>query len=98
VAATSRSGSLVGSVGVSADEERRRALELARRFPNITGFIMDDLFHEDGSGTLSPEQLKALRGQLVVDGRKRDLSPFSRRKPGVKECFHRRPPRRVGQR
>jgi hypothetical protein len=65
--------SLVGSGGVSAGEERVRALQLARRFPNITGFIMDDFFHNDGSGCLSPAQLKELRSQLVIDGRKRDL-------------------------
>ncbi len=65
--------SLVGSGGLSAGEERAKALELARRFPNIVGFIMDDFFREDGSGTLSPQQLKELRGQLVIDSRKRDL-------------------------
>lgn len=65
--------SLVGSGGKTADEDRKAALELAARFPNIVGFIMDDFFHQDGSGTLSPEQLKELRHQLVIGGRKRDL-------------------------
>lgn len=65
--------SLVGSGGKSADEERKRALELPRRFPNIAGFIMDDFFHQDGSGVLSPKELEALRTHLAVDGRELDL-------------------------
>lgn len=65
--------SLVGSGGKTGDEERKAALELAARFPNIVGFIMDDFFHRDGSGQLSPEELKDLRTQLTIAGRKRDL-------------------------
>jgi len=65
--------SLVGSGGTTADDARARALQLAARFPNITGFIMDDFFHKDGSGTLSPAQLGELRKQLVIAGLKRDL-------------------------
>jgi len=65
--------SLVGAGGKTAEDERKRALELAGRFPNITGFIMDDFFHKDGSGSLSPDELNELRKQLVINGRKRDL-------------------------
>lgn len=65
--------SLVGSGGKTGAEDRKAALELAHRFPNITGFIMDDFFHRDGSGALSPQELQALRKDLVIDGRKRDL-------------------------
>ena len=65
--------SLVGSGGKTAEEERKQALDLPRRFPNIAGFIMDDFFHSDGSGVLSPKELEALRKQLVVEGRKLDL-------------------------
>ncbi|MFH1923764.1 MAG: hypothetical protein ABIP48_28230 [Planctomycetota bacterium] len=65
--------SLVGAGGRTAEDERKHALELAHRFPNIAGFIMDDFFHKDGTGSLSPEELKDLRNQLVIDGRKRDL-------------------------
>lgn len=65
--------SLVGASGQSGDEERKHVLELAARFPNISGFIMDDYFHADGSGSLSNEQLKELRAQLDAGGRKRDL-------------------------
>ena len=65
--------SLVGAGGKTAEDERKLALKLPHRFPNITGFIMDDFFHRDGSGALSPEELKELRKDLVIDGRKRDL-------------------------
>jgi hypothetical protein len=34
---------------------------------------MDDFFNRDGSGRLSVEELKALRDQLVIAGRRRDL-------------------------
>ena len=65
--------SLVGAGGRSEDAERRHVLDLAARYPNITGFIMDDFFHPDGAGSLSVEQLTALRNQLVIGGRRRDL-------------------------
>ena len=65
--------SLVGSGGKTAAEERDHALDLARRFPNVVGFIMDDFFRPDGSGALSPDELGALRERLVIDGRRRDL-------------------------
>jgi len=65
--------SLVGSGGKTGEEEREHALKLAARFPNITGFIMDDFFHRDGSGQLSPEELKDLKARLTIAGRKRDL-------------------------
>jgi hypothetical protein len=65
--------SLVGSSGLTAAEDRTLALELAGQFPNISGFVLDDFFREDGSGALTPEQLKTLREQLVIGGRKHDL-------------------------
>jgi len=65
--------SLVGASGQSSDEERTHVLELAGRFPNIVGFVMDDYFHSDGSGSLSVEQLKGLRNQLVIGGKRHDL-------------------------
>ena len=65
--------SLVGSGGQSVAEERKRALELPHRFPNIVGFIMDDFFHPDGSGALSPKELATLRKDLVVEKRHLDL-------------------------
>jgi hypothetical protein len=66
--------SLVGASGRSSDEERTHVLDLAGRFPNIIGFVMDDFFHADGpTGSLSVEQLKNLRSRLVIGGKKRDL-------------------------
>jgi hypothetical protein len=65
--------SLVGAGGVTADDERRRVFELARRFPNIVGFMMDDFFHGDGSGALSPQQLQDLRSHFLIDGRPHEL-------------------------
>lgn len=65
--------SLVGASGQSSDEERKHVLGLAGRFANIDGFVMDDYFRNDGTGSLSVEQLKDLRRQLVIGGKKHDL-------------------------
>jgi len=65
--------SLVGSGGKTKEEGREHALALAARSPNLVGFIMDDFFHRDGSGTLSPEGLQDLKGRLTIGGQKRDL-------------------------
>lgn len=65
--------SLVGAGGQSNEKERDHVLDLAGRFPNIVGFIMDDFFRQDGTGSLSIEQLKDLRSRLVIDGKRRDL-------------------------
>jgi hypothetical protein len=66
--------SLVGASGQTSDDERKHVLELPNRFPNITGFVMDDFFREKGpTGSLSVEELKDLRSKLVIGGKKRDL-------------------------
>jgi len=65
--------SITGAGGKTSLEERKQALRLAQRFPNITDFIMDDFFRPDGSGALSPEELEGLKKQLVINGRKHDL-------------------------
>lgn len=65
--------SLVGAAGRSHSEETKHVLDLAGRFPNIVGFIMDDYFHPDGTGSLPIEQLRELRKQLVIGGKRRDL-------------------------
>lgn len=65
--------SLVGAGGQSNDKEREHVLDLAGRFPNIAGFVMDDFFRKDGTGSLSVGQLKALRDRLVIGGKRRDL-------------------------
>lgn len=65
--------SLVGASGKSDDAEREHVFDLAAKYPNIGAFIMDDYFHKDGAGSLTDEQLKALRERLVIGGQKRDL-------------------------
>ena len=61
--------SVVGAGGQTGDEERDHVLELASRFPNITGVMMDDFFRgsaEGGEiGVLSCDALRALRGRLA---------------------------------
>jgi hypothetical protein len=67
----------VGAGGATADEERNHVFELAGRFPNITGVIMDDFFKKPGPdgevGNLALEQLKDVRDRLTIDGRKLEL-------------------------
>jgi len=65
--------SLVGASGQTQEAEREHVLKLAERFPNMVGFVMDDFFHADGTGSLSVEQLRELRRRLTIAGRKRDL-------------------------
>jgi hypothetical protein len=65
--------SLVGSGGKTSQEEEKHALPLPARFPNITGFIMDDFFHRDSTGALTLEELDRLRQRLVIAGKRRDL-------------------------
>lgn len=65
--------SIVGSGGQTEDDELGTVLDLAGRFPNITGIYMDDFFTKDGSGRLSVDELKNVRTRLEVDGRRLDL-------------------------
>lgn len=65
--------SLTGASGETSEEERNHVLDLARRFPNVVGFVMDDFFQNDGQGALAPEQLRSLRSQLTIDSVKREL-------------------------
>jgi len=68
--------SIVGAGGATDDAEREAVFELADRFPNITGVMMDDFFRksDDGeSGSLSVNQLRDVRKRLVVGGRTLDL-------------------------
>jgi hypothetical protein len=65
--------SLVGASGQTGKEDREVVFNLAERFPNIVGFIMDDFFREDGAGALSPDELKSLRQRLAIGGVKHDL-------------------------
>lgn len=65
--------SLTGANGETSDEERGHVLDLAARFPNITGFVMDDFFRPDGTGALSLSDLAEIRSRLVIAGTRRDL-------------------------
>jgi hypothetical protein len=69
--------SLVGGGGRSSAEERIHVLELASKFPNITGVFMDDFFRSPGAdgepGVLPVSEIESLRKQLVVNGRRLDL-------------------------
>jgi len=68
--------SLVDSGGETSGEGRKAALDLAKKCPNLTGFIMDDFFNpseNNAPARMSLEQLRDLRAKLVIDGKKRDL-------------------------
>jgi len=65
--------SLVGSGGKTSRDEREYVLDMPSRFSNMTGFFMDDFFRKDGSGALSPDELKQLRTRLTAGRRKLDL-------------------------
>ena len=70
--------SIVGTSGISYDEERTHVYDLASRFPNISGVIMDDFFKtasqgENDVGVLSVDELLQERNRLTVSGRRLDL-------------------------
>lgn len=69
--------SIVGAGGQTQDKERAHVLELAGRFPMITGVMMDDFFRSpaDGGevGVLSLDELRSIQDQLTVSGRRLDL-------------------------
>ncbi|MDP6776658.1 MAG: hypothetical protein QGI83_07835 [Candidatus Latescibacteria bacterium] len=65
--------SIVGSGGREDEEELERVLELAERYPNVTGIYMDDFIRKEGEGVLTPEDLKGIRPRLKVGGRRLDL-------------------------
>lgn len=70
--------SIVGAGGQTEADEVDIVLNLARRFPNVCGVIVDDFFRgkpgEEGHiAVYTPDELKAVKKLLVVDGRKLDL-------------------------
>jgi len=70
--------SIVGAGGQTEAHEVDVVLDLARHFPNICGIIMDDFFKgkpdEEGRiAVYTPDDLKAIKRRLFVDGRKLDL-------------------------
>ncbi len=71
--------SVVGACGQTDEQERAHVLDLAGRQSNITGIMLDDFFGsepaagEASSPALPLEQLRALRSQLDVGGRRLSL-------------------------
>ncbi len=69
--------SIVGAGGKTQEEEKTHVFELATRFPNITGVMMDDFFKSSSDvgtvGVLSLDELQTVRSQLTTSGRKLDL-------------------------
>jgi len=70
--------SIVGAGGQTEAQEVDMVLNLARRFPNVCGVIMDDFFRDkpDEGGRIAVytiDDLKAIKGRLFVDGRRLDL-------------------------
>jgi len=69
--------SIVGNSGCTESDKVTLICDLAARFPNICGVMMDDFFrkpgHELGLGVYGPEEIKAIKSRLTVAGRKLDL-------------------------
>jgi hypothetical protein len=67
--------SLVDSDWRTNDASKKATFELAARCRNLSGFIMDDFFtrSRNGEANLSLDELKDLRRELVINGRRRDL-------------------------
>jgi len=80
--------SLTGASGLTSAEEREHAYKLAAENPNVAGFILDDFFHGHVTDTaadvaptettpfeaaLAPDELKAIREQLVIGGKRLPL-------------------------
>jgi len=69
--------SIVGAGGAAENDEVENARELAMRFPNFSGVMMDDFFRYDpASGRVavhSVEELRAVQEKLKIPGRKLDL-------------------------
>ena len=69
--------SFVNEAGVTDDQEVDRVIDLAGKFPNITGAMMDDFFLEnptDGNiGVHTLDQLSAIKQRLTLPDRRLDL-------------------------
>lgn len=69
--------SIVGNSGRTGSDEVTLVCDLADRFPNICGVMMDDFFRKPGNelglGVFGPEELGAIKNRLTVAGRKLDL-------------------------
>lgn len=69
--------SIVGAGGRTGSDEIALVCDLAARFPNIGGVMMDDFFRKPGDGlgigVFSPEEIKAIKSRLIAAGRKLEL-------------------------
>jgi hypothetical protein len=65
--------SIVGSGGRIDGEEIDWVVDLAKRYPNVTGVYLDDFIRKEGDGALTPEDLKRIRPRLDVAGRHLDM-------------------------
>jgi len=71
--------SIIAPVGSADRLEVEPAIDVARRLPNLEGYMMDDFFNleegqtEETSGVLSTEELAELRRKLAASGREADL-------------------------
>lgn len=69
--------SVVGAGGTYDNSDVEMVMDIASKFSNFTGFIMDDFFRapddKKGFASLSPEQLNILRSNLELSDRKLDL-------------------------
>lgn len=75
--------SVTGAGGATSEAERSEVVALAREMPNMTGVFMDDFFQftagaaaggeAEAAAALSVEQLRQVRRQLTLDGRRLDL-------------------------
>jgi hypothetical protein len=62
--------SVVGSAGAISGDEVADVVDLARKYPNISGVYSDDFFLSNGKAAKSIEQLKKDRTRLMVGGRR----------------------------
>ena len=68
--------SIVGAGGATEHYEVEAARNLAEKFPNFTGVMMDDFFSDPATGKVAVhdvESLDAIQTQLTVADRKLDL-------------------------
>lgn len=66
--------SIVGDASSSSKSELPVIKDLARKFPNICGVVMDDFFGRgEKEAALTPQDLAETRENLTVDNRKLDL-------------------------
>ncbi|HUG14552.1 MAG TPA: hypothetical protein VMM78_05975 [Thermomicrobiales bacterium] len=66
--------SVTGAMGEQSPAERDHVFDIARRFPNVTGVVMDDFINWDtGKPELSPDELKSIHRRLTLPDRTLDL-------------------------